>query len=65
MMYALIDKKGSIAICKLRPDRGALQCKFDIIILPEKLFSPEFVMKLKRKHGLLNMDEYDVDPTII
>lgn len=63
-MMAITDGKGMITIYETKPDREFLQCKFDIIVLPESIFDSSFVKSLKAKQGPFNIEEYGTDHKI-
>jgi len=59
MAHILINKDGEISVFEYNPERAksGCMCKYDIIKLPETIFSEEFLEKLKRSEDPIDLNE--------
>jgi len=59
MAHILIGTDGIISIYEYNPERAksGCMCKYDIIKLPETIFSEEFLEKLKRAEEPIDLNE--------
>lgn len=59
MAHILINDKREISVYEFKTDRAesCCVCKYDIITLPENIFSTAFVEKLKRGKAPIDLTE--------